>query len=349
MVFSYSMRSVLITFRFGLALLLAILAEQFLSSVHRGIVIVTVTILLHTSISLNSQKKLRQFVIFVGALTLSHQVLALQVMPHWMLGFCILICIISLSLKRGIQNFPATYSSVSMLSLGIWMAVYTHTSAVEPILKDVLLSALIAWVLGMAIAPERADKEFQLALTYILQMQSRYLKAIKQVLLNQTDEDSKSLGVIEWLTLPKLFEIFPEWVFEPGIPLHLQQGQRAFLLTTETIQHVLCSLKANAEKIKSMDSVCHLHQPLQDALGQTDKYYEIVIQLLNQQKQAVELPEVGADIVALMGALKAEIGLPEELVQFSPEQLDVITFMYDIKDLQKHLINLLAAMRNETE
>jgi len=238
-----------------------------------------------------------------------------------------------------------TFSLVGILAL-LMLAPFSPAINIFARLHDVTLGGGIGILATLLIFPLREDVEFRNGIIPVFKAFRDYLFAIQNLIL--TPASSEGIATAKKYRLEAIMQnsIFPEWVYEMGFNPILREGHRHFLLCTEQIAEVLFAMHHVVRHQFAPDLITDLMPVIIVCFDRTAKIMDAVISRLELNKLDTSVIDFVDDILALRKKVNELVTQPLDFVEGSQDYIMLAGLIYDFKDLQRLLLKLAEALRD---
>lgn len=331
---------------------LAALINHFFSLSSSYWLLLTTLLIGQTTMAAPLRHALRM-VMFLLAILLFVQFLylifVLPILVYLVSGF-IFIGIAYYLFKKRPQSKKNSLHILLLMSLFLFTVFNPPTlNNLKEVIGDILLGAVYSIIFFALFVPLSPVKKFRLHLSiYLNDLMQLASEIVKYHLLQEEklSDLSKSISALENTYIEA--DIYPEWVYEPGFNPGLRSGFRFFLIYLERVADYYLTLNnLLAEKLNK-----NLLQDLKEPILQViDKNNELLTILKNYLDQAT-FPETHSnytgDIITLEKEAAQFIPSHLELLDISPDYVNLTATIRNLKDTRETLLQLVSALPNHS-
>lgn len=206
---------------------------------------------------------------------------------------------------------------------------------------DVMMGGMIG-LIGGIILPVSADAEFRKKVIPLLNVCFNYLSININYLFDHALEDKV---IAQKNQLEKIWESFPDWVYEAGFTAVLQQGHRHFLVRIEQIRQVLYALNFLVNQPYDRELLKPLRKPMQLYVKRIEGLFHALTTVLSLEALTEGVEDVSDSFYQLEKAFKETIPVSLEALEINPEYVYLANLIDELKELGKMLIILAKALR----
>jgi hypothetical protein len=337
-------------FSTALAMFAAVYVDAYYSILHEFWVGLTTILILQMTVRLNFQEEMLRFVVIMASVTIG-TLFVLHVSPPLAVNVIMILVFITSCYIH--TNYPPKISGfspalmVGMVFLMMLMPFKSSANLLFERLHDAVLGGFIGIIAGLLVLPGRPDVDFRAGVIPIIKIYRDYFSAIAALLFK---EEGASKRVDEKKSLVEKYfgeghAYFPDWVYQRGFTANLREGHRHFLLRIEEMGEVLFALNFHARFLYPEDTLEILRAPITRCVNDIMQLMSDLMVVLEKTKLTSEPSELTEDIIILENMFQDKLALPFELLETSKEQINMLGFIYCLKDLQRILGSLEQALR----
>jgi hypothetical protein len=333
----------------GMVLLIAAYCDLFLSFSHEYWISLIAVLVCQTTREKSSRQGMIVFLICLVA-ALSASILKITILNIALLYFIISAIFILGDYVIYLNRLFSNKILLLVIFVLIWLIAGLPPVGPSFMIKDRLIDMMSGALIGLlgahAIFPVKVYDEFRLGIVPILQTLVDYSKHLNEYFKQPENFIPKDLDAdknIMQMALHKEEKTYPEWVYESGFNRELRSGYRYFLVHLEWLTETFVSIHYLLRSI-NVSSIALLSPALTESNEKNQELLEILIQYFKEGEIKKDPSDFRNDISQLENTLKKHVPNSLELLDISPEYLQMTSLVSAIKNLRSILLQLLVSL-----
>jgi hypothetical protein len=205
----------------------------------------------------------------------------------------------------------------------------------------IIIGTIIGLFITVVIAGVNQEKIFSEGLSGLLSALETYAKSMRVYPGMQTISQNQADKIkVERALVAK----YPEWVFEIGFNPSLRSGFRFMLVNIDHSIEALFSLASHFADPLNPQLTEQLSGVLNQTLQHNAELFAILDKYFKEKVLPPNIPDFTSDIKSLEEEVKQRIPPGLELLDISPDYINLAAIVRDIKDLRQTLLQLIAAL-----
>lgn len=313
--------------KMSVALLLAFIANVYFSFSHEYWLALAAFCVTYESLNQPIRHALIAWVIMIAA------IFCAAILQFYSLPLSLIVLLMLLLISSAIFILKHSWSIHVRAGLVLFVLMMTiavmwlpDTATLRDRINAVCIGGLIGLVSSLLIFPFKPNIAFRQGIIPVLKKLHEY---------------SRHLVTVEKINLENalIFSPYPEWVYETGFNPGLRGGFRFFLVHLEQIVDLYFALQSH-----------HIHQQKQlpeEFSRALDNNSQLIAMLINYfvTNQVVQTDlDFTSDLTAMENVARDLIPANIEILDLTPEYLQISAVVYTVKDIRKQLLQLLNSL-----